>query len=985
MRRFFPSRPGLRSCARPALVALGLFLAFSSAAQATDYVVTKTTDSSDGLCDADCSLREAIIAANGNAGADRIVLGSGLVYTLSLGPADAPAVQAPAAGDLDITDALTIDGNGSTVDAGGLDRVFDIRGPFAVSVSNLTITNGNAAGFLSLGGGLYIGSGASVTLQASAITASRTAVEGGVRDNGGGIAVVGMFNAATGVTTRSSLTLIGSNVSGNTGASGGGIVCVLCSLTSLGSGVSGNTADGTDGGGMVSVGDGSILSITSSTLAGNTVSGGAGRGGGLSVPFGSGASVVSRTRIVSNSASTGSAIFASTAAVTATNNWWGCNAGPGAATPGCSAAPNATSGAITTSPFLILRIGAAPATVVAGASSTVTADLTFNSSSADTSSGGTLPNGISSAFIGTLGTFAAPTVTTTSGRAASLFTAGGVVGAASVSTVVDAQSVSTTIAIGVGSSTTIQASPDSIAAVTEAVVLTATVVSVPAGTTPGGTVAFKDGGTTITGCGSVAVSGGVATCTIPPNTYGPGVHSFTAEYSGGGGISPSVSGSLGYVYVQCHTSAACPGIITTGVSGPGSPLVRRFTYHTRRPIDGPTSQFSAFASSFTGGVRVAEADVTGDGAADVIAGTGPGVEARVIVFNGVTGAVVRDFLPGFAGTGGVFVAAGDVDGDGMPDIIVGDGSGSTEVRVFSGASGVPVWSLTLGDPAFAGGVRVAAGDIDGDGYADLVVASGPGAESKARVFGGASRAELRTFSPYGSFTGGVFVAVGDVNGDGFSDIVTGADAGGGPHVRVFNGATGVEIYGFFATDPAFTGGVRVAAGDLDGDGKADIVTSFGTGSDLVLVFNAASGFGGDNVPPLIQPPAPGGLFVSTAVPANRMVIDAPATAATVPNSFRLNGWAYEQQAPGTGVDVIHVWAYPVSGAAPFFLGAATLERFAPRRRRDFRYSLRDVWLSPRRVRAGRRDLRPRRVRASQWQRRLQYAPRGARARGVARR
>src|SRR5438045_2768183 len=54
-------------------------------------------------------------------------------------------------------------------------------------------------------------------------------------------------------------------------------------------------------------------------------------------------------------------------------------------------------------------------------------------------------------------------------------------------------------------------------------------------------------------------------------------------------------------------------------------------------------------------------------------------------------------------------------------------------------------------------------------------------------------------------------------------IAFGADAGGGPHVRVVDGDTGAEVRSFFAYDPTFTGGVRVAVGDVNGDGVADIV------------------------------------------------------------------------------------------------------------------------------------------------------------------
>ena len=72
-------------------------------------------------------------------------------------------------------------------------------------------------------------------------------------------------------------------------------------------------------------------------------------------------------------------------------------------------------------------------------------------------------------------------------------------------------------------------------------------------------------------------------------------------------------------------------------------------------------------------------------------------------------------------------------------------------------------------------------------------------------------------------------------------MITGADAGGGPHVRVFDGATGVERFGFFATDTAFTGGVRVAAGDVTGDGIADVLTALGPGGNQVDVFDGVTG------------------------------------------------------------------------------------------------------------------------------------------------
>ena len=118
-------------------------------------------------------------------------------------------------------------------------------------------------------------------------------------------------------------------------------------------------------------------------------------------------------------------------------------------------------------------------------------------------------------------------------------------------------------------------------------------------------------------------------------------------------------------------------------------------------------------------------------------------------------------------------------------------------------------------PGFVGGVRVAAGDVNDDGTPDLIVAAGPGGGPHVKIFDGATGSELRSvvaFDP--NFMGGVYVAVGDINNDSFADIIIAADAGagGGPHVKSFDGATGSELRGFFAFDPSFVGGVWVAAG-----------------------------------------------------------------------------------------------------------------------------------------------------------------------------
>jgi hypothetical protein len=287
-------------------------------------------------------------------------------------------------------------------------------------------------------------------------------------------------------------------------------------------------------------------------------------------------------------------------------------------------------------------------------------------------------------------------------------------------------------------------------------------------------------------------------------------------------------------------SSARAGEIVTGLGAGATPQVGIFDSANVTQL----SAFFAYAPAFTGGVRVAVGDVNGDGVTDIITGAGPGGGPHVNVFDGSTGKIIQSFYafdPGF--TGGIFVAAGDVNADGYADIIVGaDAGGGPHVKVFDGATLALLQSFYAFNVEFTGGVRVASADVDGDGFADIVVGAGPGGGPHVKVFDGQSGIEVQSFYAFNpAFSGGVFVAAGDVNGDGKPDIVVGADAGGGPEVRVFDAATAAPFLSFYAYAPEFTGGVRVAAADLDGDGFAEIVTGAGTGGGPhVKVFDGAT-------------------------------------------------------------------------------------------------------------------------------------------------
>ena len=159
-----------------------------------------------------------------------------------------------------------------------------------------------------------------------------------------------------------------------------------------------------------------------------------------------------------------------------------------------------------------------------------------------------------------------------------------------------------------------------------------------------------------------------------------------------------------------------------------------------------------------------------------------------------------------------------------------------EIRFFT-ADGLFVRGFDAFPASFTGGVSLAVGNFDGSARQSIVAGAGPGGGPQVRIFDVDTRPIGGFFAFDQSFRGGVNVAVGDLDGDGRDEIVAGAGPGGGPHVRLFE-SNGQPIGGFFAFDKNFRGGVGVAAGDVDGDGKNEIVAISGPGmATTVRVFN----------------------------------------------------------------------------------------------------------------------------------------------------
>ena len=283
------------------------------------------------------------------------------------------------------------------------------------------------------------------------------------------------------------------------------------------------------------------------------------------------------------------------------------------------------------------------------------------------------------------------------------------------------------------------------------------------------------------------------------------------------------------------------------------------------PITGEPTGTAVPFPGFSGPVKVVSGDFNNDGVAEIFAGAGFGGGPAIAILNSQTGEVMESFFafdPAF--TGGVFVAVQDVNNDGILDIIASAGpGGGPEVRIFDGNGLTVLRSFYAYAVDFTGGVSVASIDFNNDGILDLVTGAGPGGAPHVKVFDGATNAIISQWYAYATdFTGGVFVAVGDIGNDGAFEVVTGAGAGGSPVVAVWDPNTGALLAQFMAYAEDFTGGVRVGINDGNSDGIADILTGAGPGGGpqvnvfsfpaLDLLFSFYSG----------DPANTGGVFVS---------------------------------------------------------------------------------------------------------------------------
>ena len=361
--------------------------------------------------------------------------------------------------------------------------------------------------------------------------------------------------------------------------------------------------------------------------------------------------------------------------------------------------------------------------------------------------------------------------------------------------------------------------------------------------------------------GNQLVLGANNTFTTSINGVSPGTFGQTTIISGG-----SFGINNANLAIVLNTNLTAGNQIPLVNLGGGSSSLGNFTFNGTALIQGASFSISSngytntFTISYTGGDgndivltvsgSTASAPPPGSFTASQVIGVDYG-GGSVVQINYTNGTNLSFFAYSPSYTGGVRVALGDVNGDGIDELITGTGvGGGPHIKVFNlqGGQPVEVASFFAFEPTFMGGVNISTGDINGDGLADIIVGAGAGGGPRVKVFNGAANYFVNATKPLmdffvydPAFTGGVTVAAGNRDGYKGDEVITGSGFGGGPNIRSFN-QFGQMVDNFFAFNSSITSGVFVAAGYVDADAIADIIagTGFGTPTQVAAFFSTGA-------------------------------------------------------------------------------------------------------------------------------------------------
>jgi hypothetical protein len=518
------------------------------------------------------SLREAVCEANNSGAATSVINLPAGTYDLAISTNGGNGSSSTTSGALQVGIVnganITISGAGqnSTIiqQTNGIDRLIEqdqlLAGDIPVTLQNLTLALGvcsDASGLdcVDNGGGAVLGGGPGDDLTITNVTMSNNESNPSTTEynaeNGGALTYTG-----------GTLTITSSTFSSNNASASGGAIwaevgyglsgpissnfIITNSTFTSNEALSDNVANNVGSGGAIrfDLAASYPASITGSAFTGNQVlTNNVNEPGGAIDANGDGTLSISNSRIVGNTAPGGGAgAYLVTVSPTLDDNWWGCNAGPGAS--GCDSILQDVSGSnvpYTPTTWLVLSISAGSTQVESGANTGLIADMTHNNLG---TSGFSAPDGTPVSFGATLGTISGASTSLTSGTGTATFTAGSTTGPGSGTATVDHQTAGVTIDV-VGGTTTSAGVEDAATnstwtnAETAGASAYSTAIVTPGGSgpTPTGTVTytFFAGGTCTSatiGTSTVTLSSGVAPQSSTVGPLGAGIYSLSASYSG---------------------------------------------------------------------------------------------------------------------------------------------------------------------------------------------------------------------------------------------------------------------------------------------------------------------------------------------------------------------------------------------------------------------------------------------------------------------
>lgn len=290
-----------------------------------------------------------------------------------------------------------------------------------------------------------------------------------------------------------------------------------------------------------------------------------------------------------------------------------------------------------------------------------------------------------------------------------------------------------------------------------------------------------------------------------------------------------------------------------GGANPGLPVAKRFSFAVGATVGANPHvvvfadekgtvaySFFAYEKGFDGGARVDMADLNGDGVPELLVAPGPTKGNAVMpvkVFDGRDLNLLVEFVPFPNWKGGLRAVGTELTKDGRALVAV-SADGTQIVKVFDLAQGKEIASFNAHDPkTVTGGVRIAWGDVNGDGTPDILTVNEPSnAVTTVKVFSGKNADVLADFPAVDNkYKGGAFIAAADFDGNGRANPVIGVDAGAIPLVRVTD-AKGKPLVDLIAYDQSFKGGVRVA---VSAGNHVVAVPGFGMKNSPVRLFDLA--------------------------------------------------------------------------------------------------------------------------------------------------